>query len=121
MTQTDDARGPEFPADWRDRAHSFKGMFKLQAAWADGFNAARDQIRADLATQPDPLADPRVTALRDAVEYILDGMAIDGPDYKIDPEDDFLDVANTHWVRDTLTRLATALAAFDTTTGGKDE
>lgn len=33
-----------FPADWRERAHGFKGMFKLQAAWADGFNAARAAI-----------------------------------------------------------------------------
>jgi hypothetical protein len=31
----------QFPADWRNRAHNFKGMLKLQAAWADGFNAAR--------------------------------------------------------------------------------
>lgn len=33
-----------FPADWRERAHSFKGVLKLQAAWADGFNAARAAI-----------------------------------------------------------------------------
>ena len=32
----------QFPDGWRERAHSFKGILKLQAAWADGFNAARD-------------------------------------------------------------------------------
>ena len=105
MTQTDDARGPEFPADWRDRAHSFKGMFKLQAAWADGFNAARDQIRADLATQPDPLADPRVVAL---VEALRD---IEGRSRPFNP------TGNPKWIND---HARAALAAFDTT-GGKDE
>lgn len=120
MTQTDDARGPEFPADWRDRAHSFKGMFKLQAAWADGFNAARDQIRADLATQPDPLSDPRVKSLVDALYKLhhavcgetgfaacvrLDsGLAYPWP---------ALDIADSE--------ARAALAAFDTPTGGRDE
>jgi hypothetical protein len=31
------------------------------------------------------------------------------PDYVIDPADDFLDVANSKWVRDTLEQLARAL------------
>jgi hypothetical protein len=35
---------------------------------------------------------------------------IDGPDYKVDPEDDFSDAANSEWVRDTVQRLASALA-----------
>lgn len=47
--------------------------------------------------------------LREAIDYILDGMGIYEPDYVIDPEDDFLDVANSKWVRDTLERLAAAL------------
>lgn len=36
-----------FPPDWRDRAHSFKGAFKLQQAWADGFNAARAALTTE--------------------------------------------------------------------------
>ena len=47
--------------------------------------------------------------LREAMDYILDGMGIAEPDYVIDPDDDFLDAANSEWVRDTLTRLAAAL------------
>jgi hypothetical protein len=47
--------------------------------------------------------------LREAIDYILDGMGIYEPDYTIDPEDDFLDVANSKWVRDTLEQLARAL------------
>lgn len=54
-----------------------------------------------------------LTAERDrllkAMDYILDGMGIAEPDYDIDPDDDFLDAANSEWVRDTLTRLAAAL------------
>lgn len=49
--------------------------------------------------------------LREAAEYILDGMGIDGPDYTVDPDDDFLEAANSQWVKETLTRLAAALAA----------
>ena len=47
--------------------------------------------------------------LQEAMDYILDGMGIAEPDYDIDPDDDFLDAANSEWVRDTLTRLAAAL------------
>lgn len=36
----------QFPPDWRERAHSFRGNFKLQAAWSDGFNAARGALAA---------------------------------------------------------------------------
>lgn len=50
-----------------------------------------------------------------AVEYILDGMGISYPDYEIDAEDDFLDAANSKWVRDTLTRLAEAMRGNDDT------
>ena len=50
-----------------------------------------------------------------AVDYILDGMGIHYPDYEIDPDDDFLDAANSKWVRDTLTRLAEALRGNDDT------
>ena len=50
-----------------------------------------------------------------AVEYILDGMGIHYPDYEIDAEDDFLDAANSKWVRDTLTRLAEAMRGNDDT------
>lgn len=51
----------------------------------------------------------KVAKLVEAIDYILDGMAIDAPDYEIDPDDDFLDAANSDWVRDVLTRLAAAL------------
>ena len=47
--------------------------------------------------------------LREAIDYVLDGMGIADPDYDIDPDDDFLDAANSEWVRDTLTHLAAAL------------
>ena len=50
-----------------------------------------------------------------AVDYILDGMGIHYPDYEIDAEDDFLDAANSKWVRDTLTRLAEAMRGNDDT------
>lgn len=49
--------------------------------------------------------------LREAAEYILDGMGIDGPDYTVDPDDEYLDAANSKWVKETLSRLAAALAA----------
>ena len=54
-------------------------------------------------------AEAKVARLVEAADYILDGMAIDAPDYEIDPDDDFLDAANSDWVRDVLTRLAAAL------------
>ena len=77
-----------------------------------------EQLRmtgGDLADLCQPLADAieALTAdrdrLREAMDYILDGMGIAEPDYDIDPDDDFLDAANSEWVRDTLTRLAAAL------------
>ena len=46
----------------------------------------------------------------EAIAYIVDGMGIDGPDYNIDPDDDYLDAANSEWVKDVLTRLGSALA-----------
>lgn len=49
--------------------------------------------------------------LREAAEYILDGMGIDGPDYTVDPDDEYLDAANSKWVKETLSRLAAGLAA----------
>ena len=55
----------------------------------------------------------RNNAVYEAAEYILDGMAIDYPDYDIDPEDDFHDAANSEWVKDTLTRLAVAMKVAD--------
>lgn len=54
-----------------------------------------------------------VERLEAAIDYILDGMAINAPDYEIDPDDDFLDAANSDWVRDVLTRLAAALKGDD--------
>ena len=48
----------------------------------------------------------------EAAEYILDGMAIDGPDYVLPDDDNLLCAANVAWVRDTLERLATALRAI---------
>lgn len=55
-------------------------------------------------------AEAKVARLVEAIDYILDGMDIDAPDYEIDPDDDFLDAANSDWVRDVLTRLAAAIA-----------
>lgn len=55
----------------------------------------------------------RANRLDLAVEYILDGMGIHYPDYEIDADDDFLDAANSKWVRDTLTRLAEAMKGND--------
>ena len=46
----------------------------------------------------------------DAIEYVVDGMGIDGPSYDIDPDDDYLDAANSEWVKGVLTRLSAALA-----------
>ena len=54
-------------------------------------------------------AEAKVARLVEAIDYILDGMGIDAPDYEIDPDDDFLDAANSDWVRDVLTRLAAAI------------
>lgn len=45
-----------FPNGWRERAHGFKGALKAQAAWADGFNAARDALDAAL----EPVAAPNL-------------------------------------------------------------
>lgn len=58
-------------------------------------------------------AEAKVAKLEAAADYILDGMGIDAPDYEIDPDDDFLDAANSEWVRDVLTRLAAALRGDD--------
>jgi hypothetical protein len=67
MIRRGDAYG-EFPDDWRDRAHGFKGTFKMQAAWSDGFNACRKSIAALPAA--DPLVDPRVQALVEALKAV---------------------------------------------------
>lgn len=72
-----------------------------------------EYIRADLPpTLEQALAMPEINALVEAAEYILDGMGIDAPLYEIDPDDDFLDAANSEWVSDTLRMLATALRAI---------
>lgn len=55
----------------------------------------------------------RAERLEEAADYILDGMGIDAPDYEIDPDDDFLDAANSEWARDVLTRLAAALRGLE--------
>lgn len=55
----------------------------------------------------------RAERLEEAADYILDGMGIHAPDYEIDPDDDFLDAANSDWVRDVLMRLAAALKGAD--------
>lgn len=55
----------------------------------------------------------KVARLVEAIDYILDGMAIDAPDYEIDPDNDFLDAVNSDWVRDVLTRLAAAMKGAD--------
>ena len=77
-------------------------------AWArNNVPALLAQIAALRAERDEAEAEAR--KLRRAISYILDGMGIDGPNYAIDPDDDFLDAANSEWVRDTLTRLAAAL------------
>ena len=57
----------------------------------------------------------RAERMEAAADYILDGMGIDAPNYEIDADDDFLDAANSKWVRDTLTRLAEAMRGNDDT------
>jgi hypothetical protein len=59
--------------------------------------------RVDLATPPDPLADPRVSELREAGRAVIDEWELRGED-----------------MSEVLDDLRAALAAFDTT-GGKDE
>jgi hypothetical protein len=66
-----------------------------------------------IATEALRKAEARAERLEAAIDYILDGMAIDAPDYEIDPDDDFLDAANSDWVRDVLTRLAAAMKGDD--------
>jgi hypothetical protein len=56
--------------------------------------------------------------LREVADYILDGMAINAPEYEIDPDDDFLDGANSEWVCDVLTRLSNAMKPAPTVTAG---
>lgn len=56
--------------------------------------------------------------LQEAADYILDGMAISAPEYEIDPDDDFLDGANSEWVRDVLTRLSNAMKPAPIVTAG---
>jgi len=55
----------------------------------------------------------RVVALEAAIEYILDGMGIDGPDYLIDPDEDYMDAVNSESVRDVMVRLSAALNKKD--------
>lgn len=74
-------------------------------------DAVKDKAEAriiDLMAERDRV-EARAERLEAAIDYILDGMAIDAPDYEIDPDDNFLDAANSDWVRDVLTRLAAAL------------
>jgi hypothetical protein len=58
--------------------------------------------RADLATQPDPLADPRVSDLREAGRAVIDEWELRGED-----------------MSEVLDDLRAALAAFDTTDTGE--
>jgi hypothetical protein len=97
MIRRGDAYG-EFPDDWRDRAHGFKGTFKMQAAWSDGFNACRKSIAALPAV--DPLADPRVTALAEALADVYRLHMRRGPAWDHEPTKKVMD------------RAAAALAAF---------
>lgn len=60
----------DFPDGWRERAHSFKGALKLQAAWADGFNACRDIVDDLAPAQPAP--DAWNAAIEAAVECCTD-------------------------------------------------
>lgn len=81
--------------------------------------AARDGVQLNPYTHGNPqanrlrreltAAEAKVEKLRGAAEYILDGMGIDGPEYVIDPEDEYEDAANSAWVKDVLTRLSAAL------------
>ena len=79
-------------------------MTNDKAFWEDRENVAVHRAEA---------AEAKVARLVEAIDYILDGMAIDAPDYEIDPDDDFLDAANSDWVRDVLTRLAAAMKGAD--------
>ena len=93
-----------------------------QTARADAAEAETNKVRRFLKISRDEgsealaraeAAEAKVARLVEAADYILDGMAIDAPDYEIDPDDDFLDAANSDWVRDVLTRLAAAMKGAD--------
>jgi hypothetical protein len=66
-----DAYG-EFPDDWRDRAHGFKGTFKMQAAWSDGFNACRKSIAALPAVDVAEVCEEAVQAEREEIADLLE-------------------------------------------------
>lgn len=77
MTQTnspsgrtgDDARGPErIWAESKTCTVDASGASRLLAMDRE-FSRGTEYIRADLATQPDPLADPRVVSLVEAVRH----------------------------------------------------
>lgn len=76
--------------------------------------AAADAVEREIADLRAKLA-----VAVEALEYIVDGMGVDGPSYDIDPDDDYLDAANSEWVKGVLTRLGAALAQINTQ--GKDK
>ena len=115
------------PGPWRETSTEEQCVFDddglLVAFYVKPENArliawARNNVEA-LAADRDAqkaradAAEAKVAKLEAAADYILDGMGIDAPDYEIDPDDDFLDAANSEWVRDVLTRLAAALRGDD--------
>ena len=83
-------------------------LVKRLRGWARDIQAGSaaywtmDQDLKEAAARIEQLTAER-DGLQGAMDYILDGMGIAELDY------DFLDAANSEWVRDTLTRLAAAL------------
>lgn len=96
---SDIQRYEPWPQEWpMEDANGDLVTYEDHRKVVEAVEAERDALRA------------KVARLEGAIDYILDGMAISAPEYAIDPDDDFLDAANADWVRDTVSRLAAALA-----------
>jgi hypothetical protein len=108
-----------------DRIEALVKESELQSnLLADAYGAILDwdevlKQRADHeAMQKIEAAEAENARLREVADYILDGMAINAPEYEIDPDDDFLDGANSAWVCVVLTRLSNAMKPAPTVTAG---
>lgn len=77
-----------FPADWRERAEEMRGVFKMQKAWSDGFNAARSALAASIPT--DGLAALGAALMRAYKEGWSDGAANCHHDRNETPDDGWL-------------------------------
>jgi hypothetical protein len=97
---TDNAQGPERICTWPSCGCTARGQCQ---------GLGLRHVRADLA--PDPLTDPRVKALVEAAQLAIHHGVI----WRNETEREFQTTMRCYEA------LVAALAAFDTTTGGKDE